>query len=147
MAELDDIFSNNKRKLSDEELLKYLDGKASGEETHEVERAMADSSFESEAVEGLEQFKAPENLNDLVLNINKNLQQQLAQKKQRKEKRKIKEMPLAVITVIIILILCVLGYIAIHLFQRNSSESLVPQENKTTIVGKAGATKVSSINK
>lgn len=132
MAELDDIFSNNKRKLSDEELLKYLDGKASAEETHAIERAMADSSFENEAVEGLEQFKKREHLNDYVLNLNKNLQQQLAQKKQRKEKRKIKEIPLAVITVIIILILCVLGYIAINLFQRNSSVGLLKQKNVST---------------
>ena len=134
MAELDDIFSNNKRKLSDEELLQYLDGTASEQETHDIEKTIADSAFESEAVEGLEQFKKREHLNDYVLNLNKNLQQQLAQKKKRKGKRIIKEMPLAVITVIIILILCVLGYIAIHLFQKNNSGSLVPQKNDTAAI-------------
>ncbi len=134
MAELDDIFSNGDEKLSDEALLQYLAGNTSDEEKHAVEKKLNVSSFESEAVEGLEQFKHKESLNDYVQQLNKNLHQQLTQKKQRKEKRKIKEMPLAVITVVIILILCVLGYIAIALFQRSKQVNLMPAQTSTHII-------------
>jgi len=133
MAELDDIFRKNEEKLSDEELLKYLDGKATHEEMHAVEKHASTSPFDSEALEGLEAFNN-EKLNDYVHQLNKNLQQQLGKKKQRKEKRKIKDIPLSVITVIIILILCVLGFIAIHFYQKNNNSKSSSQVNDTAII-------------
>jgi hypothetical protein len=118
MADLNDIFKNEKDKLSDEELLKYLDGKASDDEMHAVEKQLNNSNFENDALEGLEKFRHKENLNDYVKHLNNKLHLQLAQKKQRKHKRKIKDLPLAVITVFIILILAVLGFIVVWLFQQ-----------------------------
>ncbi|WP_207494331.1 hypothetical protein [Aridibaculum aurantiacum] len=119
MADLKDIFDEEEN-LRDEELLKYLSGEATDEEKHAVERKMTDSSFDNDAVEGLQHFKKKEKLDDLVQQLNKNLQQQLSNKKQRKEKREIKQMPLSMITVIIILVLCVLAFFVVHLFQRNA---------------------------
>lgn len=120
MAELNDIFADDKHNLSDEELLRYLDGKIPEEQKHAVEKKMMNTSFEEEAMEGLQNFKYPSNLNDYVHQLNTKLHQQLNQPKQRKSKRTIQELPLAVITVIIILLLCVLAYVVVMLFQRGS---------------------------
>ena len=117
MSELNDIFGSDKGRLSDEELLKYLDEKTSELEKHDLEKKLEDSEFEKEALEGLEQFSSKNTLDKYVKQINSNLHQNLDKKKKKKSK-KINELPLAVVAIILILVLCVLAYLVVHFLQR-----------------------------
>ena len=100
--------------LNDSQLLLYLQGKACGDEAHAVERQMAESEFVNDAVEGLQKFSSPKKLDDYVGQLNKKLQQQLGVKKQQQQKRAIKHLGWVIFAVVLILVLCVLGYVVIH---------------------------------
>jgi hypothetical protein len=76
------------------------------------------SVFVNDALEGLQRFNDKEKLDQYVNDLNKNLHQQLAARKQRKQKRKFKDDPWLLLTIIIILALCILGYIVIHLHNK-----------------------------
>jgi hypothetical protein len=89
--DFDDILKNDSGEFDQQRLLKYLDGSASPEERHEVERLMADSKFTNDAVEGLQALKNKKDITLLVHDLNKNLHQQLIDRKKSKEKRRIKE--------------------------------------------------------
>jgi len=131
MADLNDIFSEEEGTLSDEELRRYLDANTPPEEKHALEKKMGTSSFESEAVEGLQQFQNKTRLDNYVAQLNKNLQQQLATKKRKKQKRAIKDLPMIVIVVVTILALITLAYMVIHLYQKNKANIEPPAVEKT----------------
>jgi hypothetical protein len=101
--------------LNEEQLKKYLSGNISDEERQEVEKKMADSPFMNDALEGLQKFSSDKKLDDYVDHLNKDLHQYLEGKKEIKEKRKIKELSWIIIAVVIILLLCLLGYIVIRM--------------------------------
>jgi len=107
--------------LNEDQLMDYLKGKTSGEDAHLVEKQMADSDFINDAVEGLQAFSSPKKLDRYVHQLNKKLQQQLDAKKTRKEKREIKHLPWIILAVILILVLCVLGYVVIHMLHEKEA--------------------------
>ncbi|GGH60679.1 anti-sigma factor RsiW [Filimonas zeae] len=116
MRNFEDILADEHDDLNDEELLKYLEGQLDAAQQHEVEKKMADSAFVDDALEGLAAYQSKEKLKLQVQQLNKNLHKQLDARKQKKEKRKIKEMPWVVTAVIVILLLCLLGYLVLHVF-------------------------------
>jgi hypothetical protein len=113
MEDITNIWSNEDE-LNEEQLMHYIQGKASGEEAHAVEKQMAESAFVNDAVEGLQDFSSPKKLDSYVSQLNKKLRQQLNIKKQIKEKREIKHLGWIIFSVALILVLCVLGYVVIH---------------------------------
>jgi uncharacterized membrane protein YgcG len=115
--------------LNDEQLLKYLQGSLTDEERHELEKQMAHSAFVNDAVEGLQQFDDQAQIQDYVQKLNKDLQKQTAKKKKRKAKRKLKDQDWIVMTVIIVIILCLLGYFTVKEFHKHS-KLLQNQSNK-----------------
>lgn len=117
MADLRDILFDNEDELNEEELMKYLEGNLSDEDTLAFEEKMQTSGFVNDAVDGLKVVKNKQHINDYVHQLNKNLEKQLAAKKQRKEKRAIKYMQMMVLTVLFILLICIVGYILIHLYK------------------------------
>jgi hypothetical protein len=123
MADLRDILSDDEEQLNEDELRKYLDNNLSEEEKHEFEKKVAASSFDNDAVDGLKSFKNKQRLNDYVNQINKNLEKQLQEKKQKKEKRKIKDFSWIILTVILILFICIIGYFVIHLYSQSAHRS------------------------
>ena len=56
MSDLNNIL-NNDEELNEELLLKYAEGNLSAEEQHAIESMMIDSSFLSDAVEGISSMK------------------------------------------------------------------------------------------
>jgi len=114
MEDLTNILSSEDE-FTEEQLLNYLQGNLTGEDAHLVEKQMADSDFVNDAVEGLQAIKSPRKLDEYVSQLNKKLQTQLEAKKQRKEKREIKHLGWIILAVIIILVLCILGYVVIHM--------------------------------
>ena len=117
MADLKDIL-NQQDDLNNEELMKYLQGNLSEEERIALEKQLTDDSFVSDAVEGLQHFKDPVQVQEYVEQLNRQLQKQTNQKLARKKKRKLKEQNWMIIAILAILLLCVAGYLLIHFYSR-----------------------------
>lgn len=120
MADWKNILPDNEQ-LSNEDLLKYLANNTSEEEKHAIEKKFSDSSFESDAIDGLQQIKNLERLKNHVSQLNQKLHQQLLSKKQRKEKRKIKDFQWIIFTIVILLLLCIISLAIISMHNKNSS--------------------------
>lgn len=125
MEDLTNILSSEDE-FTDEQLLNYLKGEATGEDAHLVEKHMAESDFINDAVEGLQAIKSPKKLNEYVNQLNGKLQQQLDVKKQRKDKREIKHLGWIILAVILILVLCILGYVVIHMAREHELHRKLP---------------------
>lgn len=120
MAEWKNILPDNNEQLSNDDLLKYLDSRTSKEEKYAIEKKFSDTSFESDAIDGLQQIKSEERLKNHVNQLNQKLQQQLISKKHRKEKRKIKDFQWIILTVVILLLLCLITLAIISMHNKNS---------------------------
>lgn len=115
MADWKDILSDSKEQLSDEDLLKYLDTNTPEKEKYAIEKKLADASFESDAVDGLQQLKNPEQVKNHVNQLNQKLRQHLVIKKHRKQKRNITDFQWTILALLILLFVCIMGYLVIHL--------------------------------
>lgn len=110
---LKDILSHLSTEVDQETLLKYLEGRLSDEQKHELEKRMLDSEFTNDAVEGLQQIKDKRDISSLVDQLNRDLHKKLDKKKKRREKLKFKDQPWLYIAIVIILLLIVLSYIVV----------------------------------
>jgi hypothetical protein len=110
---LKDILSNSNKDIDNQKLMDYLSGKLSGEELHEMEKAMTDSEFMSDAVEGLESFKEKKDINLFVEQLNRDLQKNLDKKKSRKKKRMLKDNPWILTAIAVVLLLIVIAFFVI----------------------------------
>jgi anti-sigma factor RsiW len=124
MGDLKDILSNEEEQVNEDELMNYLEGNLSEEEKHAFERKTSDSSFASDALEGLQQFKNKNKLDEYVSQLNKNLQEQLTARKQRNNKRRLKYNQWFLLTIVVILALCVLGYFIISIYNKRKVTAL-----------------------
>ena len=121
MEDFDNIL-NTDGDINEELLIKYLEGKLSKEEAHAVEQHMANSDFVNDAVEGLEQIKSKKNIPILLNELNKDLQKQTQKPKNKRAKRKLKDIDGMLITVVIVLMLCILGYAVLHVYEQNKKQ-------------------------
>ncbi|MDE3251262.1 MAG: hypothetical protein KGO92_00555 [Bacteroidota bacterium] len=115
MTNLKDILQQDDE-LHAEELLRYLQGNASAEERFSIENQMADSTFLSEAVEGLQGYHNPDLVKKQVEQLNRQLQKQTAKRRIRKYQRKLKDQNWLIIAILTILLLCVTGFLLIHFY-------------------------------
>ena len=115
------ILADSNKDIDNQQLMDYLSGKLSAEELHEVERSMADSEFLNDAVEGLQQISNKKNMQAYVDELNASMQKTLEKKKQRRLKRRLKEDPWGLLAVVLIIALCILGYIVIRRLQQNKT--------------------------
>ena len=114
------ILSNSNKDIDNQQLMDYLSGKLSGEQLHELERSMADSEFLNDAIEGLQRINNKKDMQSYVDELNAAMQKSLAKKKQRRLKRRLKEEPWGLLAVVLILLLCAVGYIVIRKFLLHS---------------------------
>ncbi|HEY4108270.1 hypothetical protein [Puia sp.] len=112
------ILANSNKDIDNQQLMDYLSGKLTGEELHEVERALAESEFLDDAVEGLQQIGNKKNMQAYVDELNAAMQKTLEKKKQRRLKRRLKEDPWGLLAVILVIALCILGYIVVRKLQQ-----------------------------
>jgi hypothetical protein len=110
------ILPDNNNGMDDRKLMDYLEGKLSVEEKYEVEKWMADNDMGSDAVEGLQHIKNKKDLQQYVDQLNKNLLAQLQKRKQHRLKMRLKEYPWIYFTVVLILLLCIIGYFVLRQF-------------------------------
>ncbi|MEI8074970.1 MAG: hypothetical protein WCH78_09480 [Bacteroidota bacterium] len=114
---------------NEEALRRYLEGTASEEERFAIENQMADEDFMNDAVEGLQNFKNQHQMQDYVNQINKELHKQTNKKKRRRLKHHMEDQNWTLISVILIIILCILGYFVIHLTeQQHKKENQIEQK-------------------
>jgi hypothetical protein len=124
MADLENILNNEGEPISDEVLMKYLQGNLSEEEAHAVEKQITDSPFVNDALEGLEKFKNKKQIHQVINELNQHLQQQTHKSKSRRAKRKLEGIDGILVAVIIVLMLCMLGYTVLHMYhhQKQATE-------------------------
>jgi anti-sigma factor RsiW len=108
------ILSNSNKDIDNQKLMDYLSGKLSEPEKHEVESWMNENDFANEAIEGLQKFDGKKNLQLYVDQLNKELNQYIEKKKTRRERKKLKENPWMYLTIFLILLIVVAGYLIIH---------------------------------
>jgi len=111
--ELLNILSNSNKDIDNQKLMDYLSGKLSASEKHEFEKKMVDSEMLNDIVEGLEKFKTKKDVSALVEQLNSNLKKQLEKKKSKKLKRQIKDLPWLYLSIILILIIILIGFLVI----------------------------------
>jgi hypothetical protein len=112
--DLKDILSNLNPDIDQETLLKYLQGKLSPQQQHEVEKQMMDNDFGTDALEGLQDFKNKKNISLLVDQLNADLKNRTNKKKRSREKLKLNLDSNLIIAIVIILLLIIISYLIIH---------------------------------
>lgn len=129
MSDLKNIL-NTGPELNEDALKRYLNGTASAEERFEIENQMADEAFMNDAVEGLQNFKDPQLMDHYVNQINKEILVQTSKKKRRRIKRHIEDQNWTLISVILIIVLCILGYFVIHLSTKDKKTQTTIEQKK-----------------
>lgn len=117
MNNLKDILGNSNKDIDNQKLMDYLSGKLSDEEQHEMERLMQESEMNNDALEGLQEVKNKASIDLIAFDLNNKLKQQLNLKNNRRNKRKVTNFNLTVMAIILILLLCILGYVVIKMYQ------------------------------
>jgi hypothetical protein len=113
--ELLNILHDGNHDFDSQKLIDYVNGSLSDEEKHEVEKWMADNRIGSDAIEGLQNIKDKKDLPLYVEQLNKNLQEQLQKKKEQREQRTLKEPPWIYFAVILVLLLCIVGFFVLRM--------------------------------
>lgn len=111
---LKDILSNLNPEVDQEALMQYLQGKLSAKEQHELEKQMMGDDFDSDAMEGLQEFQNKKNLSALVDQLNADLKKRTEKKKRFKEKLKLDLDSNLIVAIIIILLLIILSFFILH---------------------------------
>ncbi|MCZ2459500.1 MAG: hypothetical protein LC128_07715 [Chitinophagales bacterium] len=111
---LKDILSHLSTEIDQETLLRYLQGKLSGDKLHEVEKILLENDFASEALEGLQQFRDKQQLNYTVEKLNRDLKKKLELKKKRRRKPELTDQSWLYITILILILLIVISYIVVN---------------------------------
>jgi hypothetical protein len=111
---LKDILAHLSPDIDQETLMLYLQNKLPEEKRHEIEKKLLDNDFADDALEGLQQFNDKQRISLVVDQLNNDLRHKLEKKKQRREKLRIQEQPWLYLTVLIILMLIIIGYIIVR---------------------------------
>jgi hypothetical protein len=111
---LKDILSNLNPEVDQEMLLQYLQGKLSAQEQHDLEKQMMGDDFDSDALEGLQEFQNKKNLSALVDQLNTDLKKRTEKKKRFREKLKLNLDSNLIVAIVIILLLIILSYFILH---------------------------------
>lgn len=110
---LKDILSHLNPDVDQETLMKYLEGRLSAGEQHQLEREIMDDDFELDALEGLEAFEDRSKINNIIAQLDADLKKR-TQKKNRLKKPLAKLEPWLLITLVTVLLLVVIAYFIIH---------------------------------
>lgn len=112
-----DIVNDHSTDLNEIMLLDYLEGKLNEEETHHVEKMMADSAFVNDAVEGLSGMKDKQKIATVLQQLNA----QLPSNKNRKKKQFNQLIPnqqtLTIASIVMILLLVVIAFVIFKMMQ------------------------------
>jgi anti-sigma factor RsiW len=99
--------------LTEQELLKYLQGDLTPEERRAVEEKLADSEMMSDAEEGLRMADAAKT-SFAVNDINRKLALQLQQQRRKRTHKPVPNQSLVIVATFLVLLLIVLAYLVIY---------------------------------
>jgi hypothetical protein len=125
--DLKNILNNSNKDIDNQKLMDYLSKQLSKQDSHDLEKMMADDEFMNDAVEGLEQFSNVKKLPLSVEQLNRDLQKQLAKKKSRKEKRTIKDQPWVYFTIILLLVLTIICFLIVKKYMEDKKPGASPK--------------------
>jgi len=108
------IISGEEETIDYQKLTDYVSGNLSGPERDAIEKQLDDNNFVKDALEGLEQIKDKNTIPASIEQLNILLAKQLKNKKRIRERIKLKEYPWIYLSIILILILCVVGYLIVQ---------------------------------
>ena len=111
---LKDILSHLHSEVDQEALLKYLEGKLSAQEQHELEKNTLDDSFEADALEGLQDISNKAKIASIVEQLNQDLKKKTEKKKKLPHRREVKVEPWLLIAIIIILLIAIISFFVIY---------------------------------
>jgi len=111
-----DILANQEVPISNEQLIRYLTGELSDAENHAIERQLAASRMDTDALEGLMMLKNAKNLSTYRQQLKNQLYDMLGQDPPRRQRRKNIFQQSVWIWLAIVLILVLLGYALIHFY-------------------------------
>jgi anti-sigma factor RsiW len=97
-------------KLTDEQLMAYLEGRLSESERHEVEGLLSEESMESDALEGLHALN-PEEVRSIRHKLNTSLQKTLGKK--RRTRRGLASQQWNIIAIVLLLLLLLVCFFAL----------------------------------
>ena len=120
------ILSNNNKDIDNQKLLDYISNKMTAEEKYEFEKSMVDSEMMHDVVEGLQKFKDKKDVAALVEQLNASLKKQLEKKKERKSKRQLKSPFWLYLSIVILLIIMLIGFIVIRKFLEGKQQPKSP---------------------
>jgi hypothetical protein len=132
--DLKNILNNSNKDIDNQKLIDYLSKQLSKQDSHDLEKMMADDEFMNDAVEGLEQFSNVKKLPLSVEQLNRDLQKQLAKKKSRKEKRTIKDQPWVYFTIILLLVLTVICFVIVKKYMEDKRPGASPKSVTTQVI-------------
>jgi anti-sigma factor RsiW len=101
-------------KLTEEQLMAYLEGRLSEEERHEVEALLAAEGMESDALEGLQNLSA-DDARDMRRSLNSQLQRSLAIK--RRKRRGLASQHWNVVAVVVLLLLILICFVIFRIMR------------------------------
>lgn len=119
MTDLKDILHEDDG-VKNDDLLRYLEGNASDEERFAIENQMADADFINDAVEGLQGFQDRQKLHQYAAQLNLQLRKQTSKDRKRRLRRKLNSQQWTIITLVTIILLCVLAYWIIRIYQQKA---------------------------
>lgn len=111
---LKDILSHLSANIDQETLLLYLQDRLSPERKHELEQQILSDEFAGDALEGLQAIRDKSRIPALTEQLNRDLRKKIRKKKERREKFRINNQPWLFATILLIILLILMSYFAIH---------------------------------
>jgi hypothetical protein len=115
-----DILSRRELPITNEQLINYLTGKLSDEESHEIEKIIINSGVDNDAMEGLDMVRDKEKLQAYQIQINKALREKLSQKNTTRRRRRVWEFPWLLVLTGALLAFIILIWLIVHLLQTSN---------------------------
>ena len=110
------ILASSNKDIDSQKLMDYINGKLTIKENREIEEMLNDNSFADDAVEGLGQVGDQKKLLEYVEQLNQELHRQLDRSRKNRTRKKLFEYPWIYLAVILILVLCVIGFLLIRMY-------------------------------
>lgn len=118
MDELKNILTNKKDGVNnpkEEDLLRYLDQTLDADKRFDLEEQLLENGFENDAIEGLQQLSNTTIVKNYTNELNARLDQLTHINKRKRKLKNIPSQQWGLIAVVVILLLCLLGYYVLHL--------------------------------
>lgn len=114
---LQDIMNSTSGRVTEQQLMDYLEGKLPPEQAHEVEKMMADSGFLDDAVEGLSHMKDKQRIATILHELNSKLHAKTRKQKSKHAHLLPDQQTLSIVALLTVLLLAVLAYVIFRMYQ------------------------------